>query len=232
MNRNLSRKGSTSALFLILMALAASVLLFAGCASKQPESPDMAEKLAEEAMHDFNHGDYYSARETFQKIKDQYPFSSQGLLAELKIADSDYYLKNYDEALTQYEEFEQNHPTNEAIPYVLFQIGMSHFKKIDSIDRDTSGASNAIKAFSRLLKTFPNSPYNEEAQIKIAYAKNFLARHELYVAKFYARTKEFKQAEGRLKYLLDTYPDAKVVGKARELLAEVRKKMAEKESKK
>lgn len=217
---------------MLLAMLCFCVALISGCGSKQEPSVDMADILAREAMDDYKHGKYYDALETFQKIKDHYPFSKHGLLAELKIADCNFYLKNYDAALGHYEEFEQNHPTNEAIPFVLFQIGRSYFKMIDTIDRDPSGANNAIQAFTRLIKTYPDSPYTVEAQVKIASAKDFLARHELYVASFYKRTKEFKQAEGRLEYILDYYPQSSIVDKARNMLREVRDEIAEKEAEK
>ncbi len=191
---------------------------------------DMADILAKEALQDYKHGRYYDALEGFQKVKDHYPFSQHSLLAELKIADCNYYLKNYEAALTHYEEFEQNHPTNEAVPYVMFQIGRCYFKMVDTIDRDPSGANNAIKAFSRLIKTYPDSPYTVEAQVKIGRAKDFLARHEMYVASFYKRTKEFKQAEGRLEYILDNFPESSVAESARKMLREVRNKIVEKQA--
>jgi outer membrane protein assembly factor BamD len=215
---------------LLLAMVCVGGSLISGCGSKQDPPVDMADILAGEALADYNHGNYYDALEAFQKIKDHYPFSQHSLLAELKIADCNYYLNKYDDARPQYEEFEQNHPTNEAIPYVLFQIGRSYFKMIDTIDRDPSGANNAIQAFSRLIKTYPDSPYTVEAQVKITAAKDFLARHELYVATFYKRTKEFKQAEGRLEYILDTYPESSVVDQARKMVGEVRGKIAEKEA--
>lgn len=215
----------------ICIVFGLGLLNLAGCGTLKDKELELPEVLVKEAMHDFRHGNYYDALETFNKIKDHYPFSSHSLLAELKIADCNYYLKKYEEALPQYMEFEQNHPTNEAIPYVLFQIGMSHFKMIDSIDRDTTGAKEAIQNFSRLLKSFPQSPYTEEAQVKIAKAKDFLARHELYVAEFYGRTKQYRQAEGRLEYIIDNYPQSSVAEKAKRMLVDVRKQVAGQEKK-
>ncbi|MCK5231833.1 MAG: outer membrane protein assembly factor BamD, partial [Desulfobulbaceae bacterium] len=125
--------------------------------------PETAESLAMDGLNDLNHGEYYSALATFEKLKDRYPFSRFSLLAELKSADCKYYEKDYDEALLLYDEFEKNHPTNEAISYVLFQIGMCHYRQIDTIDRDTKTATDAITAFSRLNQTFPGSSYFVEA---------------------------------------------------------------------
>jgi outer membrane protein assembly factor BamD len=140
------------------------------------------------------------------------------MLAKLKSADSNYYLENYEEALLTYKDFEEDHPTNEAIPYVMYQMGMCNFKQIDTIDRDTSGANNSIYAFTKLLRAYPDSPYNDDAKQRIQNAKNFLADHEYYVISFYVRTKAYAEAEGRLEYLLRQYPDADIAPQAKKLL--------------
>lgn len=191
-----------------------SALGFGG--SAQAES---AEVLVMKGLDAYNHGKYSAAFKIFEEVKDRFPFSEHSLLAELKAADSQYYLKNYTEARTLYEEFENNHPTNEAVPYVMFQIGMSYYNQIDTIDRDPGSAMNAVQSFSRLIQTFPQSPYVAEAEARVTAAENFLASHEMYVADFYMRTKEYDQAEGRLEYLLANFPDTEVAPKAREWLA-------------
>jgi len=183
--------------------------------------PETAEGLVQQGMYDFNHGKYRSSLEIFEKLKERYPFSQFSLLAELKTADSQYFLKNYQEAEQLYKEFEEHHPSNEVIPYIMFQIGMCSYQQIDTIDRDISGAVNAIQAFSRLLKSFPVSPYTEEARARIMAAMNFLANHEFYVANFYVRTQSYSEAEARLDYLINTYPDGNIVPQARMLLADL-----------
>jgi outer membrane protein assembly factor BamD len=206
------------------------LMLLAGCAkggnlfsspSLGADQPETAEHLVQKGLDAFNHAKYQSALDTFKKLKDRYPFSQYSLLAELKTADSQYFLKNYQEALLLYKEFEEQHPSNEAIAYVMFQTGMCHFNQIDSIDRDTTGATNAIQAFSRLLKTYPVSPYTKESQALIRAAKNFLAMHEFYVAEFYVKTKSYAEAEARLQYILDVYPETEVTPKAAALLAKL-----------
>ena len=178
-----------------------------------------AEVMVMEGLDNYNHGEYKKALKIFEEIKDRFPFTENSLLAELKAADCHYYLEEYVEARTLYEEFENNHPTNEAVPYVMFQIGMCYYQQIDTIDRDPGSALDAIKAFSRLVQNFPQSPYTVEAQARIIAAQNFLANHEMYVANFYVRTEEYTQAEGRLEYLLANYPNTEVAPKAKELLA-------------
>ncbi len=186
-----------------------------------------AKDLADRGMDMFNRGRYFSALEIFDKIKDRFPFSTYGILAELKAADSNFHMRNYDEARVLYEEFEKNHPTHEQIPYVLFQVGMCHVKKIKTVDRDTSGATNSIAVFSRLIRTFPESPYVPEAKERIKSSREFLAGHELYVARFYAKIKLYEQAKGRLEALLLQYPGSETAADAGRLLEKVKQQITQ-----
>jgi outer membrane protein assembly factor BamD len=176
------------------------------------------EALTMEGMDDYNVGKYHTARKSFEEIMDRYPFSPQAMLAELKAADCHYYQGNYQEAKVLYQQFEERHPTNEAIPYVMFQIGMCDYSRTDRIDRDTSGARDAIQSFSRLLRAYPNSPYTSEAKARIEAAREFLVNHEYFVAVFYVRTDREQEAAHRLKYLIAMYPDAAITPTAKNLL--------------
>ncbi|PID41096.1 MAG: outer membrane protein assembly factor BamD [Proteobacteria bacterium] len=201
--------------------------LLQGCASLKDlfsfgeENADTylpAEQLIMKGMDEFNVGKYYLALEYFNEIMDRYPFSPQAPLAELKAADSNYYMERYIEASALYREFEERHPTNEAMPYVMYQKAMCSYQKIDTIDRDVTGAHEAIKGFQELLRAFPGSPYSAEAEARIKAAREFLAHHEFYVVKFYLRMKKYSEAEARLTYILSVYPDSEITSKANEIL--------------
>ncbi|MDA3970128.1 MAG: outer membrane protein assembly factor BamD [Desulfobulbaceae bacterium] len=205
---------------LYALILAAFALTSSGCSwlndSSTPPSPEF---IAADAMEDFNTGQYSAALKNFQILRDRFPFSEYSLMAELKTGDCHFYLGQHLEAIAAYQDFEQNHPTNEAIPYTQFQIGMSYYKQLTTIDRDPSAAHLAISTFSRLIRTFPKCPYVQEARARIIAAENFLANHELYVANFYIKTDKLKQAATRLEFLLDNFPTTTAGPRAEELLA-------------
>jgi len=180
-----------------------------------------AKELLVQGMDDYNVGKYFTAVEFFEDILNRFPFSPEATLAELKAADCSFQLERYQEALLLYEEFENRHPTNESIPYVMFQKAMCNYKQIDRIDRDTAGAIKSIELFKQLLKAYPNSPYSNEAQARIIAATEFLANHEYFVVEYYVRTAKYDQATVRLKYLLALYPETSIAAKAQELLARI-----------
>ena len=219
---------------LILFLLACSLAL-AGCSTFQGMFSNVTigedEEVGEmnippetqirEGMDAFNVGKYSVAIKSFTNLLVEHPFSPEAMLAELKLADAHYYDGQYDEAKVHYREFETKHPTNEAIPYVLFQYGMCDYSKADRIDRNPDSMAQAIKSFTRLLNAYPNSPYTLEATNKIKEAREFLANHEYLVAAFYVRTEKNEAAKHRLNYLLSTYPESDLAPKAKELLAKL-----------
>ncbi len=180
-----------------------------------------ADSLAIQAMDAYDTGDYYEASKKFEELLNNYPFSPQAMLAELKGADCHYFMGNYKEALVLYQGFDERYPTNEAAPYVAYQIAMCSYKQIDTIDRDTSNATKAIRDFTKLIKAHPQSPYVPEAKARISAATEFLVNHEYLVVEFYLRTDRLVDAKTRLKYLINTYPDAAITPRAKELLAKL-----------
>ncbi|MCK9175152.1 MAG: outer membrane protein assembly factor BamD [Desulforhopalus sp.] len=180
--------------------------------------------LLQKGMDDYNVGKYFTAVSAFEEIHNRYPFTHEAVLADLKAADCYYFMDKYAQALSLYEAFESNHPTNESIPYIMYQKGMCSYRQIDRVDRDPTGAEKAVTSFRQLIKAFPNSTYTPAAREKMAIAREFLARHEFFVVNFYLRTEKYKQAEARLRYLIATYPEIKIVtDEAKPLLARLEK---------
>ncbi len=174
--------------------------------SVKPPKED-AQSLIKEAANYYSKGRYILAGEVYQKIKDRYPFSPFATLAELRIADCKFHQDLFEEAIPLYEEFEKLHPTNESVAYVIFQEGSSYYNLMSSPDRDQSNTRKMIETYQRLLKRFPDSPYTYEARKRILEGRDNLAKHEIVVAKWYLRVKQYPQAKMRLQTVLDLYPD-------------------------
>ena len=187
-----------------------SMLLFTGCAFFQSKAQKSVEELVNDGMEDFEDGKYRNAIKSFETLKDWYPFSKYAILAELKIGDSYYHLKEYEQAIFAYEEFENLHPRNDAIPYVLYQIGRSYFDQMDTVDRDQSSTRKALETFDRLIKTFPENEYARKAKAHQTQCYKILAGHDLYVGMFYYKNKHYKAALNRFKSVLSNYPDVGV----------------------
>lgn len=210
----------------ILLGLIA-MFAFSGCAWFQTEEEKTAPELINDGMEQYNDKDYRDAIASFEKLKDWYPFSQYAILAELKIGDAHYHLQEYEDAIAAYEDFESLHPRNEAIPYVIYQIGLSYFERIDTVDRDQSTAQKALETFERLRKQFPKDPYAIKAEQNIKKSQKSLAGHDLYVGLFYYKSKHYKAALQRFKSVLTKYPDVGVHQKALQYIIQVEDKIKE-----
>jgi len=200
--------------FTNLLVILTLVALAGGCGpmkkwfgKKDKERPP--EVMAKEGIEQLKKKNYIDAAETFTKLKDRYPYSEEALLAQIKLADSLYYNKKYDEAQQAYKEFEKLHPTNRAIPYVIYQQGMSYYRQRATIDRDQTFTQKAIAEFRRLQKKFPRSEYGLKAEKYMFRCREELAEHEFYIADFYFRTKRYSSALDRFQALSQDYPEFK-----------------------
>ena len=212
----------------IILAFCAG-LAFSGCAQR---AADVEKPVHEHAAHGteaFEEQEYRDAITYFGKLRDWYPFSKYAKLAELKIADAHYHLKEYEEAIAAYEEFEELHPKNEAIPYVIYQIGLCHYEQLDTIDRDQVSAKKAIGTFNRLLDNYPDDPYTSKAQEHYRLCLKSLADHDLYVGLFYYKTKHYKAALVRFRSVVQNYPDVGAHQTALKYIAACEVVLAEKE---
>ncbi|WP_049770407.1 outer membrane protein assembly factor BamD [Desulforapulum autotrophicum] len=194
-----------------VIVLSLFVFSASGCAwfKGKHEMEKSAETLVREGSAQFRDQDYKYAIKSFTTLKDWYPFSKYAILAELKIADAHFQLEEYDEAIFAYQEFENLHPKNEAIPYVIYQTGRCWFDRIDTVDRDQRCALKAQTEFNRLVHRFPDAPESAKAAQHIEVCIKSLAGHELYVAEFYFKAKHYKAAMKRFEHLFANYPDTR-----------------------
>ncbi len=166
-----------------------------------------AQELISDGMEEFNSGNYKQAITNFEKLRDWYPFSKYAILAEYKIADAYYLREDYMEAMLAYEEFENLHPRNEVIPYVIYQMGMCWFNQIDTVDRGQTATAKALEVFDLLIQQFPNNKYTVKAKKKIIMCLKSLAGHDIYVGRFYYNTGHYKSARARFQSVITGYPE-------------------------
>jgi outer membrane protein assembly factor BamD len=183
-------------------------LLLAGCGGKGVKTTGGdPEILYQEGLVRFNKRDYSEALKRFQELKANFPdHPPYTLWAELKVGDCHFLMKEYVEAIAAYEEFKKMHPTHEEMSYVQYQIGMSHFNQMLSLDRDQTATQKALSNFEYLVANFPPSLFTEKAREKIEICKKRLADHEFYVGNYYYRKKNYGAASRRFQQLLVNFP--------------------------
>ncbi len=193
---------------MLLLPIALSLLF--GCGGKGKDIKKIEgdpEILYKQGLARFNKRDYIEAMKKFEELKSSFPDSPPYTLwAELKVGDCHFLQKAYVEAIAAYEEFKKIHPSHEEIPYVQYQIGMSYFNQMFTLDRDQTPSKKALSSFEYLIANYPPSLFTEKAKEKIGVCKKRMADHEFYVGNFYYKQGRFQAAASRFEGLLEKFP--------------------------
>ena len=147
-----------------------------------------------------------SAEETKDDVKRNYDPK-----VILKRAEALYQQEDYIEAVGEYQHFLDLHPLHEWADYAQLKLGLSYFQQFTTIDRDPEPDRKALESFQKLLTTYPNTKYADEAQKRISICQERLAQYQFYVGQFYYKQEAYPAAIHRFEQILTTYPNQPVV---------------------
>ncbi len=121
---------------------------------------------------------------------------------------------DYTGASQEYRRFLEYHPVHKSASYVQYRIGLSHFKRIRTIDRDIEPVQKALAAFEILERDYPLSEYVNDTKEKIKICREKLAEREFYIGSFYLNKEAYPAAIERFNTILNEYSDTAVSEKA------------------
>ncbi len=169
------------------------LLLMYACAHA-PQRKESPEDLFLKAQKLARNNKIEEAVDTFMKIRTFYPANELARESLISIADLYFDHEDYPSALDSYKEYIMLYPVDPKAPYCLYRMGMCHFKQMYTYDRDQSETEKAIQVFRDFLERYPNSPYAAEVGLRLTQARKRLARHYIYIGKFYLKDKKYEAA--------------------------------------
>lgn len=197
--------------FRVLLVLCLLALGPAGCGALDyfflPASQGSAQDLIMAGNEAMQSKDYKKAVKYYKKVKESFPFSDYSELAEIGLADGYFFANNYPAAEEAYKEFESLHPGHKHINYILLQIGVCNLKQFKSIDLPMDTIAEARAYFQRVRQLFPESGYAQKATGYIKRCNRLQAEHEIFVADFYQRRKQFHSAWRRYEFVQQHYSE-------------------------
>ncbi|ABR73418.1 outer membrane protein assembly factor BamD [Actinobacillus succinogenes] len=211
---------------LSLAALAAFALT--ACSSNNEVEQASEQELFTKGQAYVQEGNYSDATKYLQAVDSRFPGSDYSEQAELNLIYAAYRNQDYTTALVTADRFLQLHPQSQHTDYVLYMAALTNmsmgdnfiqdFFGIDRASRESTSMKTAFGNFQTLVQHFPNSPYTPDAITRMAYIKDRLARHELEIAKFYAKRNAWVAVSNRVTGMLQTYPDTNATLQALPLL--------------
>ncbi len=192
-----------------LAAVTLSALTLACATTGTPGEPNYAQDAetnlarGNEAMEGKN---YLEAQRYFEYVRNRYPFLEAAREAELKLADALFAQGQFIEARDAYQSFIKLNPSWPRVDYAAFRAALTWHKEIPSDffllppaeEKDQVAVRNSLRAMTDFTRRYPKSEHLEEAKAIVTDARTRLAKHELYVASFYARREKWRAVAMRL----------------------------------
>jgi outer membrane protein assembly factor BamD len=172
---------------LVAMIAAALTLGLAACTEKEldPNDPKASFAIAKEPYNDEN---YEIAITKLGEFKSRFPYSQFATEAELLIANAQFQLARYPEAVVSYEQFAKLHPKHPQADFAMFHVGESYWKDApEEINREQEFTAKAIEEWHQLLAAHPESTHAGEARKLILAGRKRLADHAVFISDFYCR---------------------------------------------
>lgn len=211
----LSRPASArSCLLAWSCALLASAAL--GACTPEVAQPVQAEaqQLYLDAMEHLQGGSLIEAEQEFQKLAKLPSYVQLTALARLRLADTLFQARRFDEAIEAYHGFVQRHEGNDNVPYATFMIAKANFELAPSDlwimppvhELDLSPVQQARNELERFIRTYPRSRFATEALALRDRCIELQFAHTSYVVDFYAQRREWIGVVFRLHRALQAYP--------------------------
>jgi outer membrane protein assembly factor BamD len=213
-------------------AIPLAAALLAGCdtPARDETSRWTPERLYSEAKEEAAAGSYEKAIRLYERLEGR---AAGTVLAQQAQLDRAYYLWKSGEkaqALSTLDRFVKLHPTSPALDYALYLQGLVNFNdnlgilgqlaSQDLSERDQQASRDSYQSFRQLTEQFPQSPYSEDARVRMSYIVNSLAAYEVHVARYYLRRGAYVAAANRAQQAVQEFQRSPSTEEALVILAQ------------
>ena len=202
------------------------IITLSSCSKKEEVSlapPDESEsyKIYKDALDAMNRGNFFYAAQKFSEAEKILPRIEHSAKASLMSGFCYYSINFYDESISTLEEFLRKYPADKNRAYVSYLIVLSYYEQILSEEKDIGPLLISKTKINEYIKNYPNTDYALDLKFKLGLIQNQLAAKEVYVAKYYIKTKKWIPAINRLKNVVDNFDDTIFVEEALHRLVEI-----------
>jgi len=198
---------------LLLLALGASLLPLTACAILEGGRTKADTRyVARDVNTLYNagwdrmrQGNYAQAAVIFDEVERQHPYSIWARRAQLMSAFNYYAARDHTKSIESARRFLSIHPGNRDAPYALYLIGLNYYEQINDVTRDQATTRQALESLGEVVRRYPDTPYADDARIKIDLVRDHLAGKEMEIGRFYQRRRLWLASVVRFRTVIDEY---------------------------
>ena len=182
------------------------------------------EQIYAEAKDELKVGSYDKAIPLLEKLEGRAAGTPLAQQAQLDKAYAQYKSEQPAQATATLDRFIKLHPASPALDYALYLKGIINFNEDlglfssiiqqDLAERDQQAAKESFASFKELVTRFPASGYTPDAQLRMRYIVNSLAKYEVHVARYYFSRGAYLAAINRAQLAISDYREAPALEEA------------------
>lgn len=198
-----------------LVATLSVALILGGCSSNDDKLTQSSEQVTYNMAQKYLRSSNWSASiEALEIMEENFPFGTYAEQAQLELIYAYYRGSEYEAAIAASDRFIRLHPQNRNVDYAFYMRGISAFQNdsafytmlpTDITKRDAGTAKESFDYFAQLIDRYPDSPYALDAQKRMVYLRNMLARYEIHVANYYFERSAYLAAANRGRYVVENF---------------------------
>ncbi len=167
--------------------------------------------------------DEKGAIKVFEKIIERNPLGFIAADAQVKIADSYYQLRRFEEAEDSYLRVMENYPNSEWVPYAQFRIPYCKLSNIRIQERNYELLTQSHRGFEEYIANNPQGALVPTTKKIIEEIDIAMAERDYEVGEFYLRRKRPDAGTIYFESVIKEYPNTEWAAKAKEKLEMLRK---------
>ena len=137
---------------------------------------------------------YLQAALIFDEVERQHPYSVWARRAQLMSAFNYYAARDHTKSIESARRFLSIHPGNRDAPYALYLIALNYYEQINDVTRDQAITRQALESLGEVVRRYPDTPYADDARLKIDLVRDHLAGKEMEIGRFYQRRRQWLAA--------------------------------------
>ena len=170
------------------------IVIFFNCFGGNTENYDDLDYKFKQAETAFKDKKYSRAKEQFQFIIYNNPGSTIATKAQYYLAESYYYLENYDQASREYDKFTMISQNSELVAKSKFLTCKCLYLLSSDSDKAQDDTQFTINRIQLFLEEYPSTGHKDECELMIHKLREKLAKKDIDSGKLYLRMQKYKSA--------------------------------------
>ena len=197
-----------------ILTIGVLIILFIGCAGKQPKLNLTIEQRFNRGLEFFENEKYYNAQQEFQLVIISGSHTEFGDDAQFYLGESYYKNEEYILAIAEFERLARNMKYSEYVEKARWRICQSYVNESPKYFHDQENTRKALQKLQEFIDEYPSSEYNDDAKETINKLRNKLAKKMFNSAELYIKMRTYDSAIITFEDLLATYYDTKYAEQA------------------